>query len=146
LFDIVSFVSPTECGDVGGFHMPGIDECLAEAMTITGVFGASLVDWSSGLLLGSAGRGPDGDHETAAAETTELARATIDSATFTTAESGKSPVEDIIVTTGSGYHLLRFVDTAFDSSVFFYLWLDGAANLAMARIRLRIMADNLVLV
>jgi hypothetical protein len=30
-------------------------------------------------------------------------------------------VEDVIVTTRTCYHLLRFVDTAFDSGVFFYL-------------------------
>ncbi len=36
--------------------------------------------------------------------------------------------------------------TAFDSTVFLYLWLDrGEGNLALARIRLAEMADRLVL-
>lgn len=55
--------------------MPGIDECLLEAMALPGARGASLVDWTSGLALGTAGESPTGDHETTAAETAEIARA-----------------------------------------------------------------------
>jgi hypothetical protein len=116
-------------------------------MTIPGVLGASLVDWSSGLVLGAAGEGPGDDHDVAAAETTEVARAAVESGSVTTGATGKLPVEDIIITTSGGYHLMRFVDTAFDSTVFLYLRLDrDAANLAVARFRLRDLADRLVLV
>ena len=63
--------------------------------------------------------------------------------------SGEAPstsVEDVIVTTHDGYHMLRFVETAFDSSVFLHLWLDRAeGNLALARIRLGEIAERLVL-
>ncbi|MFD0379674.1 hypothetical protein ACFVG7_31260, partial [Streptomyces sp. NPDC127112] len=56
------------------------------------------------------------------------------------------PVEDLIVTTRTGYHVLRFVETSFDSSVFLHLWLDRAeGNLALARLRLRTLAEGLVL-
>lgn len=56
------------------------------------------------------------------------------------------PVEDLIVTTHVGYHVLRFVETSFDSSVFLHLWLDrDQGNLALARIRLRDLAERLVL-
>jgi hypothetical protein len=127
--------------------VPGIDECLIEAMAIPGVRGASLVDWTSGLVLGTAGEGPDGDHEVAAVETTEVVRAVVDGGSFTTTQTGKVPVEDIIITGSGGYHLMRFVDTSFESSVFLYLWLDrGDANLAVARFRLQALADRLVLV
>ncbi|MCW2870148.1 hypothetical protein [Actinacidiphila oryziradicis] len=127
--------------------MPGIDECLSEAMEIPGVLGASLVDWSSGLVLGAMGKGPDDDHEAAAAETTEVARAAVESGTFTADNGGRAPVEDIIITARGRYHLMRFLDTAFDSSVFLYLWLDRAeGNLAVAQFRLRALADKLVLV
>lgn len=56
------------------------------------------------------------------------------------------PVEDLIVTTRGGYHVLRFVETSFDSSVFLHLWLDrDTGNLALARMRLRDLAEKLVL-
>ncbi|UQW99786.1 hypothetical protein [Streptomyces sp. RerS4] len=135
--------------------MPGIDECLLEAMALPGARGAALVDWSSGLALGTAGDSPVGDHETTAAETAELARAAAEYESFAPAADGPGagvpatagpPVEDLIVTTRTGYHVLRFVETSFDSSVFLHLWLDRAdGNLALARIRLRALAEGLVL-
>ncbi|KOU42367.1 hypothetical protein ADK55_25280 [Streptomyces sp. WM4235] len=122
-------------------------------MALPGARGASLVDWSSGLALGTAGDSPVGDHETTAAETAELARAAAEYESFApeTGGAGQSdlagpPVEDLIVTTRSGYHVLRFVETSFDSSVFLHLWLDRAdGNLALARHRLRALAEGLVL-
>lgn len=136
--------------------MPGIDECLLEAMALPGARGAALVDWSSGLALGTAGDSPVGDHETTAAETAELARAAAEYESFAPApgEPGSAdgppasgpPVEDLIVTTRTGYHVLRFVETSFDSSVFLHLWLDRTeGNLALARHRLRALAEGLVL-
>ncbi|MGW3556701.1 hypothetical protein ACWDNT_04870 [Streptomyces sp. NPDC000963] len=140
--------------------MPGIDECLTEAMTLPGARGASLVDWTSGLALGTAGESPVGDHETTAAETAELARSAAEFDTFLatddeaggtggaggTGDDGGPPVEDLIVTTRAGYHVLRFVETSFDSSVFLHLWLDrDTGNLALARMRLRDIAEKLVL-
>lgn len=113
--------------------------------------GAALVDWSSGLALGTAGDSPVGDHETTAAETAELARAAAEYESFAPAETegddpAGPPVEDLIVTTRTGYHVLRFVETSFDSSVFLHLWLDRAdGNLALARHRLRTLAEGLVL-
>ncbi|WP_369144600.1 hypothetical protein [Streptomyces sp. R44] len=129
--------------------MPGIDECLLEAMALPGARGASLVDWTSGLALGTAGESPVGDHETTAAETAELARSAAEFDSFTTTGGGpgdEPPVEDLIVTTRAGYHVLRFVETSFDSSVFLHLWLDrDSGNLALARLRLRDLAERLVL-
>ncbi|WP_017241223.1 hypothetical protein [Streptomyces sp. SS] len=133
--------------------MPGIDECLLEAMALPGARGASLVDWTSGLALGTAGDSPTGDHETTAAETAELARAAAEFDSFTTTGETSGaipgdgpPVEDLIVTTRAGFHVLRFVQTSFDSSVFLHLWLDrDSGNLALARLRLRDLAERLVL-
>ncbi|MFB7516447.1 hypothetical protein [Streptomyces sp. NPDC056144] len=127
--------------------MPGIDECLMEAMTLPGARGASLVDWTSGLALGTAGESPVGDHETTAAETAELARSAAEFDSFAKSEGDLGPpVEDLIVTTRVGYHVLRFVETSFDSSVFLHLWLDrDTGNLALARIRLQDIAERLVL-
>ncbi|MFJ3162035.1 hypothetical protein [Streptomyces kanasensis] len=140
--------------------MPGIDECLVEAMALPGARGAALVDWTSGLALGTIGESPVGDHETSAAEAAELARAAAEYESFTPAtpapspagagpegdDDGGAPVEDLIVTTRTGYHVLRFVTTNFDSSLFLHLWLDRTTgNLALARLRLRDLAERLVL-
>ncbi|KIF74751.1 hypothetical protein QR77_13755 [Streptomyces sp. 150FB] len=142
--------------------MPGIDACLQEAMALPGARGAAIVDWTSGLALGTAGESPSGDHETAAAETAELARAAAeyegfgagaDSTGHTDSADGgagdaekRPPVEDLIVTTRTDYHILCFVETTFDSSVFLHLWLArDTGNLALARLRLRQLAERLVL-
>ncbi|MDQ0843208.1 MULTISPECIES: hypothetical protein [unclassified Streptomyces] len=132
--------------------MPGIDECLLQAMVVPGARGAAIVDWTSGLALGSIGETPGGDHEATAAETAELARMAAEYPTFApeeeTAPDGVKglPVEDLIVTTRTGYHVVRFVETTFDSSVFLHLWLDReTGNLALARLRLADLAERLVL-
>ncbi|OIK23613.1 hypothetical protein [Streptomyces malaysiense] len=126
--------------------MPGIDECLLEAMRLPGARGAALVDWTSGLALGTVGEAPGGDHETAAAEAAELARLAAEHGTFTVQGADGPPVEDVIVSNPDSYHLLRFIDTSFDSSVFLHLWLGREeGNLALARIRLGEMAARLVL-
>lgn len=134
--------------------MPGIDECLLEAMRLPGALGAAVVDWTSGLALGTVGDSPNGDHEATAAEAAELARLAAEHRAFAPAEGSDwsesateaPPVEDLIVSNRDTYHVLRFVRTTFDSSVFLHLWMarsDG--NLALARIRLGEMADRLVL-
>ncbi|QES42002.1 hypothetical protein DEJ49_14280 [Streptomyces venezuelae] len=142
--------------------MPGIDECLYEAMTLPGARGAAIVDWTSGLALGSVGDSPNGDYEATAAETAEVARAAAEYQAFAPVDDEDDadrergmddaarkglPVEDLMLTTQSGFHLIRYVETTFDSSVFLYLWLDRhTGNLAMARLRLRSLAERLVLV
>ncbi|MFI7501123.1 hypothetical protein ACIBVL_21980 [Streptomyces sp. NPDC049687] len=137
--------------------MPGIDECLLEAMRLPGARGAALVDWTSGLALGSVGEFPGGDHEAAAAEAAEVARLTAEQRAFTPVgvdaghegdgeEAADPPVEDLIISNRDSYHLLRFVPTSFDSSVFLHVWLGRSdGNLALARIRLGEMAGRLVL-
>ncbi|MER7486022.1 hypothetical protein ABTY20_08975 [Streptomyces sp. NPDC126497] len=128
--------------------MPGIDESLLEAMRLPGARGALVVDWISGLALGAVGEAPGEDAEATAAETAELARLAMESGTLAPAGAagGEPPVDDLILTTADAYHLLRFVITTFESTVFLYLWLDRAdGNLALARIRLAEMADRLVL-
>jgi hypothetical protein len=135
----------------------GIDECLLEAMRLPGARGAALVDWTSGLALGSFGEPPGGDREAAAAEAAELARLAAEQRAFASessraAEAGAPgdepdpPVEDLILSNRDSYHVLRFVPTSFDSSVFLHLWLARAeGNLALARIRLGEMAGRLEL-
>jgi hypothetical protein len=148
--------------------VPGIDESLLEAMRLPGARGASVVDWISGLALGAVGDAPGGDAEETAAETAELARLATESGVLALTggppddgtgaspgggpgspdgPSGKEPpVQDLIITNADSYHLLRFVTTTFDSTVFVHLWLDRSeGNLALARIRLAELTDRLVL-
>jgi hypothetical protein len=135
----------------------GIDECLLEAMRLPGARGAALVDWTSGLALGTVGESPGGDQEAAAAEAAELARLAAEQHAFAPESSPADgdgtagaerdlPVEDLILSNRDSYHVLRFVPTSFDSSVFLHLWLARAeGNLALARIRLGEMAGRLEL-
>ncbi|WP_186782822.1 hypothetical protein [Streptomyces sp. CBG33] len=135
--------------------MPGIDECLLDIMKLPGARGAAVVDWTSGLALGTIGESPHDDHEATAAETAEVARMAAEQPAFAheSARVGTPPedppasgVEDVIVTSPAGYHILRFVETDFDSSVFVHLWLHRSeGNLALARIRLGELARRLVL-
>ena len=54
-------------------------------------------------------------------------------------------LEDLIITTAGGYHLLRPVQTDFDSRLVLYVWLDRVlGNLAVARHRMQKLADDLV--
>lgn len=144
----------TDERDVGkGIRVPGIDECLLDLMKLPGARGASVVDWTSGLALGAVGDSPNGDHEATAAETAEVARMAAEQPAFSLglAAGGGGDgegqlVEDVIVTARGGYHVMRFVETDFDSSVFLHLWLDRAeGNLALARFRLGELAQRLVL-
>ncbi|MDH6550807.1 hypothetical protein [Streptomyces sp. SAI-041] len=150
--------------------MQGIDECLLEAMRLPGARGAALVDWTSGLALGAVGESPGGDQEAAAAEAAELARLAAEQRAFASGGPGAAepsagsvgldgaggsatgpagtepPVEDLILSNRDSYHVLRFVPTSFDSSVFLHLWLARAeGNLALVRIRLGEMAGRLEL-
>ncbi len=128
--------------------MPGIDESLLEAMRLPGARGASLVDWISGLALGAVGEAPGGDWEATAAgdRGTGPARSgeRLPGSGRRAGEGTAGRGHDR--TTADAYHLLRFVSTPFDSTVFLHLWLDrNDGNLALARIRLSEMADRLVL-
>ncbi|MFC6067941.1 hypothetical protein [Streptomyces ochraceiscleroticus] len=130
--------------------MPGIEKCLLHAMELPGARGAAIVDWISGLALGTVGEPSGADHETTAAETAELARMAAEYSAFAPAGPDRPdkepPVQDLILITRTDFHLIRFVETTFDSSVFLHLWLDrDTGNLALARIRLQSIAERLVL-
>lgn len=111
--------------------MAQLEESLKEAMNITGAIGVALVDYDSGMMLGSAGGGPALDLEVAAAGNTEVVRAKM--ATMAQLHLDDQ-IEDILITLGSQYHLIRLVDSHTAKGLFFYLALHRSqANLAMAR-------------
>jgi hypothetical protein len=113
-------------------------------MAIPGAVGASIVDYTTGFPVATSGAAPDADHEAAAAGTAEVVRAAISRALYVSAVP-HDLLEDLIITTAGGYHLLRLVHTDFDSRLVLYLWLDRVrGNLAVARRRMQKLADDLV--
>ncbi len=98
---------------------------------IDGFVATALVDSTSGLALATAGSGLDLD--LAAAGNTEVLRAKIKTAK---ALGLNDTPEDILITLGRQYHLLRPLDR--NPDLFLYLVLDRQkSNLALARHELR---------
>ncbi|MBW1600768.1 hypothetical protein JJV70_01320 [Streptomyces sp. JJ66] len=115
--------------------MANTETTLKEAMTtIDGVIGVALVDYGSGMALGTLGGGKELDLGVAAAGNTDVVRAKV----RTMEHLGlNDEIEDILITLGSQYHLIRLLRRR-DAGLFLYLALDRTrANLAMARHQLR---------
>ncbi|MCX2968552.1 hypothetical protein WDH52_11480 [Streptomyces sp. TRM70308] len=116
--------------------MANTETVLKEAMTtIDGVIGVALVDYESGMALGTLGGGKDLDLGVAAAGNTDVVRAKV----RTMEHLGlQDEIEDILITLGGQYHLIRLLKRRGGAGLFLYLALDrGRANLAMARHQLR---------
>ena len=107
--------------------MANINESLAKLLEVDGALCAAVVDANSGMLLGKAGSGLDLD--LAAAGNTEVVRAKLK----TMKSLGLSDaIEDILITLGKQYHIIRLVHSK--PGLFVYLVLDKArSNLALAR-------------
>lgn len=124
--------------------MPAIEDCLAEVMTIPGAVDAMLVDTTSGMVVTTAGAGPPGGVQQSAAALGEALRATMDGLALVTSRATVR-VNDVIVTTDHGDHLLKPVETGFDGPLLIYLRLDrGRSNIALARHRLGAVSARLV--
>jgi hypothetical protein len=121
-----------------------IETALKEAMSIDGALGAALVDWDSGMPLGTLGGGKYLDLDLAAAGNTEVVRAKM--RTLESLHLNDS-VEDILITLTKQYHLIRLLRNGDDSQrLFLYFVLDrGKANLALARHHLKRIESELAL-
>ncbi|MET7460706.1 hypothetical protein [Nonomuraea sp. NPDC005501] len=121
--------------------MASMDVSLKEMMTIDGSIGAAVVDHGSGMTLGSLGGSKELDLQVAGAGNTEVVKAklrTMDSLGL------KDAIEDILITLGSQYHIIRPISGRGGKGLFLYLALDRArANLAMARHQLRSIEEKL---
>ena len=116
--------------------MANTQTALKEAMTsIEGTLGVALVDYSSGMALGTLGGGKELDLTVAAAGNTDVVSAKV----RTMEQLGlKDSIEDILITLGTQYHLIRLLKSRNSQGLFLYLALDkNRANLAMARHQLR---------
>ncbi|GGQ22159.1 MULTISPECIES: hypothetical protein [Streptomyces] len=121
--------------------MVNVETSLKEAMTsIEGSVGAALVDYTSGMALGTLGGGKELDLTVAAAGNTDVIRA---KARTMEMLGIKEDIEDVLITLGSQYHLIRLLKGRGGNGLFLYIVLDKAkSNLAMARHQLkRIEAD-----
>lgn len=115
--------------------MADLETSLKEAMTIAGASGAALVDYTSGMTLGTAGGSRDLDLEVAAAGNTEVVRAKM--RTMSDLGIGEQ-IEDILITLGTQYHIIRPLKSSRGDGLFLYLVLGkDTANLAMARRQLQ---------
>ncbi|GLV94280.1 hypothetical protein Slala04_57340 [Streptomyces lavendulae subsp. lavendulae] len=121
--------------------MVNVETSLKEAMTsIEGSVGAALVDYTSGMALGTLGGGKELDLTVASAGNTDVIRA---KARTMEMLGIKEDIEDVLITLGSQYHLIRLLKGRGGNGLFLYIVLDKAkSNLAMARHQLkRIEAD-----
>lgn len=104
------------------------DKTVSELLNVDGALAAAVVDYSSGMLLAGGGTASI-DLEIAAAGNTEVMRAKMK----TMGMLGlKDNIEDILITLGKQYHLLR--PLAKHDGLFLYSVLDRSkSNLALAR-------------
>ncbi|MGL5810918.1 MAG: hypothetical protein ACRCYQ_13330 [Nocardioides sp.] len=112
--------------------MGNLDASLKEILSLQGSVVVALVDYGSGMMLGSQGDAKALNLEVAAAGNTEVVRAkmrTMDGLGLNEA------IEDILITLDTQYHLIRLVKNK--PGLFIYLvLLKDQSNLAMARYKL----------
>jgi hypothetical protein len=121
--------------------MPEMDIALKDAMQIDGAIGVALVDYTSGMALGIAGGDRDLDLTVAAAGNTDVIRAKMRTMELL---GLRDKIDDILITLGSQYHLIRPVTSRSGAGLFLYLALaKNRANLAMARRQLSLIEGNL---
>ncbi len=118
--------------------MATINQSMQELLTCDGALCAALVDSSSGMILGQAGSGVD--MEIAAAGNTEVVRAKLKTMR---ALGLNDVVEDILITLGKQYHIIR--PMARKEGLFVYIVLDKSkSNLALARRKVQEVEKDLI--
>ncbi|MEU6070034.1 MULTISPECIES: hypothetical protein [Streptomyces] len=122
--------------------MTNVEVSLKEMMAgVDGALGAAVVDYTSGMALGTLGGGKGLDMTVAAAGNTDVIRSEV----RTMERLGlKGQVEDILITLEKQYHLIRLVAGRNGNGLFLYLVLDKTrSNLAMARHQLKKVEEQL---
>ena len=102
-------------------------------MKIDGTIGTCLVDWTSGLTLGSVGGQGRINIELAGSLNCQVVRAKMEAMS---ALGIKGSVEDMLITLEDQYHLIRPLKKT--PTVFLYVAIDRAkGNLGLARMKLQ---------
>jgi hypothetical protein len=110
-------------------------------MNIEGALGVALVDWESGMPLGTLGGGKYLDLDLAAAGNTEVVQAKM--RTMASLNLNDS-IEDILITLSKQYDLIRPLANGDGANLFLYLALDRTkADLALARHQLKRIENEL---
>ncbi|EMF01148.1 hypothetical protein J7W19_01505 [Streptomyces mobaraensis NBRC 13819 = DSM 40847] len=122
--------------------MANTEMALKDAMnSIEGAIGVALVDYGSGMALGTLGGNQSIDLNVAAAANTDVVRAKLRAMEMLNLQDR---IEDILITLGTQYHLIRLLTGRGGSGLFLYLVLDAKrANLAMARHQLKRIESDL---
>ncbi|MFC9705898.1 hypothetical protein ACFTWD_34975 [Streptomyces sp. NPDC056943] len=121
--------------------MANTETTLKECAAIEGAIGAALVDYTSGMALGTIGGGKELDLNVAAAGNTDVVRAKVRAMEML---GLGDTIEDILITLGRQYHLILLLKGQGANGLFLYLALDKErANLAMARHQLKKIASEL---
>jgi hypothetical protein len=109
-------------------------------MEINGAVGAAIVDYESGMTLGTIGGGQL-DMELAGAGNTEVVRA---KKSITEKLAIDETIDDILITLQSQYHLIRMFHE--NDNIFTYCVFDKEkSNLALARRQLQDVDENLTI-
>ncbi|MFE3104623.1 hypothetical protein ACFROC_30810 [Nocardia tengchongensis] len=121
--------------------MADLEVALKDMMMLDGALGAAVVDYGSGMPLGMLGGSKSLDLEVAAAGNTEVVRAKL----RTIEQLGlNEEIEDLLITLGGQYHLVRPLRGRRSRGLFLYVAIDRArGNLALARHRLRDIEETL---
>ncbi len=120
-------------------NMANVNETLTNVMAIDGTIACALVDWSSGMTLGTMGSGMD--VEVAAAGNTNVIRAKMD---VMKSLKISGSIEDILITLEDQYHLIRILKN--NTNMFLYVAIDRSkGNLGMARHKLAEMEQNITI-
>lgn len=121
----------------GNTGMSQLDQAIGELLAIEGATGAAIVDIGSGMALAHGGN-PGFSLEVAAASNSNVVRAKVN----TMRELGISDdIDDILITLGQSYHLIKVLQDEDNKGLFLYLTLNRAnANLALARHKLGVVA------
>jgi hypothetical protein len=107
-----------------------IKQTLEAIMQLDGAIAAAIVDWKSGMTLGTIGTGMN--IEVAAAGNTNVVRAKLSVMKDLKLKGG---IEDILITLSDQYHIIRTLGTA--ENLFIYVALSRAqSNLGLARHKL----------
>ncbi|WP_394212864.1 roadblock/LC7 domain-containing protein [Psychrobacter piscatorii] len=117
--------------------MTNIDASLQELMTLDGAMGGCIVDYMSGMVLGTIGGGVD--LELAAAGNSQVVKAKVQTMKSLGLSGG---IQDILITLEDQIHIIR--PTANHEDLFIYLVLDKTkANLALARRKVKSVEDGI---
>lgn len=133
----INNTAPSKSIEPKGITMANVKQSLKNANDITGAIGAALVDYESGMTLGTSGGGSL-DLEVAAAGNTDVVRAKMRVMSDLGIDGG---IKDILITLDSQYHLIRPLK---GTTLFMYVAIDAkVGNLAMARHKLATIESEL---